>query len=95
MEEHIGSLRAELLHKEQETQRVQLQLAKEVEERERAERKVRLRGSCGGAAGRSGRAWQGAGKAAGRPWQGAAAAMRLAYGVQQECHLMRLLARPA
>ena len=42
MEEQIGHLRAELLHKEQETQRVQLQLAKEVEERERAERKVCL-----------------------------------------------------
>ena len=42
VEEQIGHLRAELLHKEQETQRVQLQLAKEVEERERAERKVGL-----------------------------------------------------
>lgn len=41
MEEQIAHLRAELLHKEQETQRVQLQLVKEKEERERAERKVR------------------------------------------------------
>ena len=40
MEEQIAHLRAELLHKEQETQRVQLQLVKEKEERERAERKV-------------------------------------------------------
>ena len=40
MEEQIGHLRAELLHREQETQRVQLQLAKEVKEREHAERKV-------------------------------------------------------
>ena len=40
MEEQIAHLRAELLHREQETQRVQLQLVKEKEERERAERKV-------------------------------------------------------
>jgi len=43
VEAHIAALRAELLHKEQENERVQLQLAKEKEERERAERQV---GSC-------------------------------------------------
>ena len=40
MEAQIAALRAELLHKEQENERVQLQLAKEKEERERAERQV-------------------------------------------------------
>lgn len=40
VEEQIAHLRAELLHKEQENDRVQLQLAKEKEERERAERQV-------------------------------------------------------
>ncbi len=42
MEAQIAALRAELLHKEQENERVQLQLAKEKEERERAERQVTL-----------------------------------------------------
>ena len=41
VEAHIAALRAELLHKEQENERVQLQLAKEKEERERAERQVK------------------------------------------------------
>ena len=40
MEAQIGSLRAELLHKEQEHERVQLQLVKEREDRERAQRQV-------------------------------------------------------
>ena len=40
MEAQIAALRGELLHKEQENERVQLQLAKEKEERERAERQV-------------------------------------------------------
>ena len=40
MEAQIAALRAELLHKEQENERVQLQLTKEKEERERAERQV-------------------------------------------------------
>ena len=40
MEAQIAALRAELLHKEQENERVQLQLAKEKEDRERAERQV-------------------------------------------------------
>ena len=40
MEEQIAHLRAELLHREQEHDRVQLQLVKEKEERERAERQV-------------------------------------------------------
>ena len=42
MEEQIAHLRAELLHKEQENDRVQLQLVKEKEERERAERQVSM-----------------------------------------------------
>ena len=41
VEQQIAHLRAELLHKEQENERVQMQLAKEKEERERAERQVR------------------------------------------------------
>ena len=41
VEAQIAALRAELLHKEQENARVQTQLAKEKEERERAERQVR------------------------------------------------------
>ena len=40
VEEQIAHLRAELLHKEQENERVQLQLVKEKEERERAERQA-------------------------------------------------------
>lgn len=40
MEAQIAALRAELLHKEQENERVQMQLAKEKEERERAERQA-------------------------------------------------------
>lgn len=40
VEQQIAQLRAELLHKEQENERVQMQLAKEKEERERAERQV-------------------------------------------------------
>ena len=41
VEAQIAHLRAELLHKEQENERVQAALAREVEERERAERQVR------------------------------------------------------
>ena len=41
IEAQIAHLRAELLHKEQENDRVQLQLTQEKEERERAQRKVR------------------------------------------------------
>ena len=41
IEAQIAHLRAELLHKEQEHDRVQLQLTQEKEERERAQRKVR------------------------------------------------------
>lgn len=40
IEAQIAHLRAELLHKEQENDRVQLQLTQEKEERERAQRKV-------------------------------------------------------
>ena len=40
MEDQIASLRAELLHKEQENDRVQLQLVKEREDREKAQRQV-------------------------------------------------------
>ena len=40
MEAEIGQLRAQLLHKDQENERVQLQLQEEKEERERAQRKV-------------------------------------------------------
>ena len=40
VEAQIAHLRAELLHKEQENERVQAALAREVEERERAERQV-------------------------------------------------------
>lgn len=40
MEGQIASLRAELLHKEQENERVQLQLVKEREDREKAQRQV-------------------------------------------------------
>lgn len=40
VEGQIASLRAELLHKEQENERVQLQLVKEREDRERAQRQV-------------------------------------------------------
>ena len=48
VEAHIAALRAELLHKEQENERVQLQLAKEKEERERAERQVgSINQNCG------------------------------------------------
>ena len=42
VEAQIQQLRAALLHKEQEHELVQLQLAKEKEERERAERQVFL-----------------------------------------------------
>ncbi len=41
MEAEIGQLRAQLLHKDQENERVQLQLQEEKEERERAQRKAR------------------------------------------------------
>jgi len=41
VEAEIGQLRAQLLHKDQENERVQLQLQEEKEERERAQRKVR------------------------------------------------------
>ena len=40
IEAEIGRLRAELLHKDQEAERLQLQLATETEERERAQRKI-------------------------------------------------------
>ena len=40
VEAQIASLRAELLHKEQENERVQLQLLKEREDREKAQKKV-------------------------------------------------------
>ena len=40
IEAQIAHLRAELLHKDQENERVQLQLHQEKEERERAQRKV-------------------------------------------------------
>ena len=40
MEGQIASLRAELLHKDQENERVQLQLVKEREDREKAQRQV-------------------------------------------------------
>lgn len=40
VEAQIAHLRAELLHKEQDNDRVQLQLQQEKEERERAQRKV-------------------------------------------------------
>ena len=40
VEAEIGQLRAQLLHKDQENERVQLQLQEEKEERERAQRKV-------------------------------------------------------
>ena len=40
VEGQIASLRAELLHKEQENERVQLQLVKEREDREKAQRQV-------------------------------------------------------
>jgi hypothetical protein len=46
VEAQIAALRAELLHKEQENARVQTQLAKEKEERERAERQVRAGGTA-------------------------------------------------
>ena len=42
IEAQIAALRAELLHKEQENDIVQLQLAKEREDREKAERQVWL-----------------------------------------------------
>lgn len=42
IEAQIAHLRAELLHKDQENERVQLQLHQEKEERERAQRKVTL-----------------------------------------------------
>ena len=42
VEAEIGQLRAQLLHKDQENERVQLQLQEEKEERERAQRKVLL-----------------------------------------------------
>jgi hypothetical protein len=42
VEQQIAQLRAELLHKEQENELVQMQLAKEKEERERAQRQVCL-----------------------------------------------------
>ena len=42
VEGQIASLRAELLHKEQENDRVQLQLLKEREDREKAQRQVCL-----------------------------------------------------
>ena len=41
VEAEIGQLRAQLLHKDQENERVQLQLQEEKEERERAQRKAR------------------------------------------------------
>ena len=48
VEAEIGQLRAQLLHKDQENERVQLQLQEEKEERERAQRKVQpcLRIDC-------------------------------------------------
>lgn len=42
MEGQIASLRAELLHKEQENERVQLDLLKEREDREKAQKQVHI-----------------------------------------------------
>lgn len=47
IEEEIGRLRAELLRKDQENERMQTQLAAEKEERERAQRKVGAAGVGG------------------------------------------------